>query len=307
MATEYTPISWTDSTWNPLRGCSRVSAGCERCYAETMAGRFSGIGQPYEGLVRRTTNGFRWTGAMRFIPEALAIPFRWKKGRKIFVNSMSDLFHEQVKDEWLDACFDVMRRTPQHTYQILTKRAARMAFYLEGKSVEPHIWLGVSVENQETANQRICELLTIDAKVRVVSYEPALGPINLCSLTPFLAQPGVTVDALRGDWVAPSGERLSLIPPASLAWVICGGESGPKARECRVEWLRSVKDQCAAAGVACWMKQYGAAPMYTSRFGTAFPCILHDSKGADMAEWDEDMQVQQFPDMQHSQLTLVES
>lgn len=274
-----TTISWTDTTWNPIRGCSRVSAGCVNCYAERMAKRFAAKGQPYEGLV----NGHgRWNGTVRLIPEHLADPFRWGRPRKVFVSSMSDLFHEALTNEQIAAVFGVMAATPQHTFQCLTKRARRMrewfawfgeelrserteddiaaetlsrllAGFAQGELGDgsrededrqfwrvhdlirdqdnratwplPHVWLGVSVENQEAADERIPELLATPAAVRFLSCEPLIGPVDL-------------------------GQHAS-----RLSWLIAGCESGPGRRDCDVAWLRSLRDQCADAGVAFFLKQ----------------------------------------------------
>ena len=201
-----TSIEWTDDTWNPTRGCSRVSEGCRNCYAERVAARFSGAGKPYEGLATMTPSGPRWTGKVALIEEHLADPLRWRTPRRIFVNSMSDLFHESVPDEWIDRIFAVMAIARDHTFQILTKRPERMREYLEQVSDErdmqrwarwadiakspcaagmfdeldwplPNVHLGVSVEDQATADARIELLLQTPAAVRWASYEPALGPL----------------------------------------------------------------------------------------------------------------------------------
>jgi len=248
-------IEWTDATWNPVRGCTRVSEGCTRCYAEAVAARFSGPGLPYEGLARSTPGGPRWTGEVRLIEKHLEDPLRWKEPRRIFVNSMSDLFHEKLTDQTIDRIFAVMARCPQHTFQILTKRPERMRAYLSlerqlaiadawtaqvvGRSPGPtdlrftvdkwplpNVWLGVSVENQAAANERVPLLLETPAAVRFLSCEPLLGPVNL-------------------------GETLS------LDWVICGGESGPRARPMHPDWARGLRNQCVDAGVPFFFKQWG--------------------------------------------------
>lgn len=204
-----TSIEWTDATWNPLRGCTRVSDGCRNCYAEKVAARFSDPGQPYEGLATRSPA--RWTGVVRLIEEHLADPLRWTKPRRIFVNSMSDLFHEKVPDEWIDRVFGVMALASHHTFQVLTKRPERMRAYLNSSQTGirvgahlaqfaggyasaqaqcvgiahklmfgalPNVHLGTSVEDQPTADLRIPELLETRAAVRFVSCEPALGPVD---------------------------------------------------------------------------------------------------------------------------------
>lgn len=276
-----TGIEWTGATWNPTRGCSRVSEGCRNCYAERVAGRFSGPGQPYEGLTRRTSTGAKWTGVVRLVPEHLADPLRWRKPRRVFVNSMSDLFHESLSDSEIDQVFGVMAAcrhlgrdaTSGHTFQILTKRPGRMRKYLglgrrdqwarwavhyggkydpdrlydsilAAKGPLPNVWLGVSAEDQATADERIPLLLETPAAVRFVSYEPALGPVDF---TPWLSERFGSADGLCG------GETWSR---SRLDWIIAGSESGPGARPAELEWFRSVRDQCAAAGVAFFFKQW---------------------------------------------------
>lgn len=262
-----TGISWTDDTWNPIKGCSRVSPGCANCYAEVQAARIvrMGKGKPtaYDGLVRVTAGGEpRWTGRIRLVPEALALPLSWRKPRRIFVDSMSDLFHERLDDEQIDLVFAAMLLAPRHTFQVLTKRAARMRSYFEAPDLyervlaaadyfrrrDPRlnqvgigdpatsparwIWLGISVENQDAADERIPELLRTPAAVRFLSCEPLLGEVDLAKASP---------------------NARSLVE--DLDWIIAGCESGPGARPCSVEWLRSLRDQCAWSGVAFFLKQ----------------------------------------------------
>lgn len=248
-----TGIEWTDSTWNPIRGCTRVSEGCRWCYAESVAARFSGPGRPYEGLAKfALVNGApeaRWTGELRFIEKHLDDPIRWKKPTRIFVNSMSDLFHPGVTFEWLAKIFDVMARAPQHTYQILTKRPQRMLETLlaggdpdvaptfEKTYSQPwppkNWWFGVSIEDQKTANERIPILAKCPARTKFVSYEPALGPVDLA---------------------------VACVDPVTLAeidWVICGGESGSHARPMDPQWARDVRDLCDDLGTPFFFKQLG--------------------------------------------------
>lgn len=270
-----TKISWTDATWNPVRGCSRVSEGCRNCYAERVAARFSDEGQPYHGLADRTRPGSKWTGDVRLVPEHLADPLRWKKPRRIFVNSMSDLFHERLPDDAIDQVFAVMVLAGQHTYQVLTKRAARMREYINAPQrheawsraiakLAPqgpiggvnedwwprharHIWLGVSVENQAAADERIPELLATPAAVRFLSCEPLIGAVNL------LHMPRI---GSYHDWL--TGERLTAFEKSTTSridWIIAGCESGPGARRCDVAWLRSLRDQCASVDVPFFLKQ----------------------------------------------------
>lgn len=324
-----TGISWTDATWNPIRGCSRTIArgakqsGCGDatgggCYAEATAGRFCKTGQPYEGLVRITAKGARWTGDVRLITAHLADPLRWKRPRRIFVNSMSDMFHEELSNEAIAAMFGVMAAAPQHTFQILTKRARRMREWFEWVHAEflpdelnsdridilatwaadelgdgtegdqerwfervrgliqdgnagfphdvpwplPNVWLGVSTENQEAADERIPELLKAPAVVRFISAEPLLGSVNLKSALVGAMARRVYRDAGGTDEASiPSHLR----PPPTLDWVIAGCESGHRARPCEFDWLRALRDQCAAAGVPYFLKQ--AKPWDEGRHG----------------------------------------
>jgi protein gp37 len=219
-----TKIEWTDETWNPVTGCVKVSPGCKHCYAETFAERFRGTIMP-NGKPHPFADGFDPT----LRTERLSQPFAWRSPRRVFVNSMSDLFGDFVPDDFLARVFDVMRRTPQHTYQILTKRAERMREWTLASSWlrdARHIWLGVSVENRAYGVPRIDELRAAAASVRFLSIEPLL-------------------------------EQLGEIDLRAIDWVIVGGESGPRAREMRAEWVRGIRDQCRAAGVAFFFKQWG--------------------------------------------------
>jgi len=172
-------IQWTEKTWNPLVGCSRVSEGCRHCYAERTAFRLAACGRPqYKGLTKKTKNGeIHWTGKVRLLESALDKPLHWKKPSRIFVNSMSDLFHEKAEDSWIEHIFSVMAEAPQHTFQVLTKRPERMLEWIRrARPVPlPNVWLGVSVENQEMAEERLPLLIQTPAAVRWVSYEPAPG------------------------------------------------------------------------------------------------------------------------------------
>jgi protein gp37 len=287
-----TNISWTDATWNVTRGCRRVSAGCENCYAERHAIRMSGPGKPYHGLVKSTATGPRWTGEVAFDADALAHPLRWIAPRTIFVDSMADLFYERFSNEQIAAVFGVMAACPRHTFQVLTKRARRMREWFEwandsesGRSLRrcgdaaerlnapvyrqgqdgrspwndikcqwplPNVWLGVSVEDQEAADERIPELLRTPAAVRFLSCEPLIGQTSLAE---WIMEP-------TGNFRTYKGTRqyeLKVTKDHSLGWVIAGCESGPGARPCSVEWLRSLRDQCAAARVPFWLKQAVAA------------------------------------------------
>lgn len=230
-------ISWTDATWNVVRGCSRVSAGCANCYAERQAIRQKHGN--YAGLVESTPKGPRWTGEVRLIRELLDVPKRWRSPKRIFVNAMSDLFHEGLRDEEIFDVFKAMAAAPQHVFQVLTKRSRRMRDLvpkIRGHLVDrlEHVWLGVSVEHQDAANERIPDLLATPAAVRWLSVEPLLGPVSLAG------------------W-ANGWDR----PWLDLHWVVCGGESGPRARQMDVEWADALRAQCDSAGVAFFMKQLG--------------------------------------------------
>ena len=230
-------IEWTQATWNPTRGCSRVSAGCDNCYAERMATRFSGPGLYAEGFAKWVHGQPHWTGRVELIPNMLGKPLGWQEPLLIFVNSMSDLFHEALPFQDIDQVFAVMARCPQHTFQVLTKRADRMRKYSnrvansrpEGLEVWPlpNVHLGVSVEGQVSAGKRIPALRATPAAVRWVSYEPALKPVNWKQW-------------LRG-----------------IDWVVCGGESGPGARLMELKLARAVRDACEEKGVPFFFKQWG--------------------------------------------------
>jgi protein gp37 len=268
-----TKIEWADATWNPVRGCTRVSEGCRNCYAERVAARFSGPGQPYDGLTEHGMTGPRWTGEVTFVESALFQPLRWKRPRRIFVNSMSDLFHGKLPDAAIDRIFAVMALTPQHTFMVLTKRPERMRVYMEpfsqrranglGKAVIelgyrgpleglrwplPNCWLGVSVEDQATADARVPHLLLTPAAVRFISAEPLLGPVDLRGI--YTRCP--THDFPSGFCVGPCSDRRH------IDWVIVGGESGPGARPMHPDWARSLRDQCATARVPFFFKQWGS-------------------------------------------------
>jgi protein gp37 len=208
-------IEWTDATWNPIRGCTKVSPGCKHCYAETFAERFRGV----------PDHAFEQGFDLRLVPEALELPLRWRASRRIFVNSMSDLFHEDVPERFIARVFEVMRRASHHRFQVLTKRSSRMAELAASLDVSDNVWMGVSVENAKYRT-RIDDLRRVQAKVRFLSVEPLLGPMP----------------------------RLNL---AGIHWVIVGGESGPRARPMDAEWVRAIRDQCNAAGVPFFFKQWG--------------------------------------------------
>lgn len=251
---DQTSIEWTDATWNPVTGCTKVSPGCDHCYAETLYNRFHGKGA---------------FDTVTLHPERLDVPQRWRKPRKVFVNSMSDLFHKDVPDEYIARVFAVMAATPQHTYQVLTKRHARMRAWasrcepwdgyithngeapssyggtgvIVGRADHwplPNVWLGVSVEDQQWADIRIPALRGTPAAVRFLSCEPLLGPVYL-----------------RGGWLHSCEERGCTGCASPIHWVIAGGESGPGARPMHPDWARSLRDQCMTAGVPFLFKQWG--------------------------------------------------
>jgi protein gp37 len=276
-----TLIEWTDKTWNPITGCTKVSAGCKNCYAEGVANRFWGD-RPFSYL--------------QFHPERLLQPLKWRKPCMVFVNSMSDLFHEQINPGRLDQIFAMMALTPQHTYQILTKRPERMLEYLCGESRHgkillaskgnpnipsgmyplaphwplPNVWLGVSAENQKAADERIPLLRQIPAAMRFLSCEPLLEEV-----------------------------RNGLGFKDGINWVIVGGESGPKARPCDITWIRSIVQQCKDAGVPCFVKQLGSRPTIQSlpEMGGVIP-YLATGKGNNPEEWPEDIRVRQMPSVE---------
>jgi protein gp37 len=294
-----TKIEWTDATWNVITGCSIVSPGCTSCYAMRLAGTRLRHERTRQGLTKPSKAGPVWTGEVRFNEHLLDQPMRWRRPRMIFVCAHGDLFHENVPDEWIDLVFAMTLLCPQHTFQVLTKRADRMRRYFNGpwpggdgvmariadatwrlaplrrqlpepptvvevpigprlangepefgwrrmmKNLGPlrNVWLGVSVEDQARANERIPHLLAVPAAVHFLSCEPLLGPVDLerggwSFLRPLRPPPGNKIGWAKG-----------------VDWVIAGGESGPKARPAHIDWFRSLRDQCAAAGVAFFMKQ----------------------------------------------------
>lgn len=346
-------IEWTDATWNPVTGCTRVSEGCRNCYmARTV---------PRQGLDP-------WKVVLH--PDRLEQPIRWQKPRRIFVNSLSDLFHEDVPDNFIDSIFSVMAKASQHTFQVLTKRPDRMRKYLADSTYRAeqvgidlelltgldrfesdgrqrwtfplsNVCLGVSIEDQKTADERIPLLLRTPAAVRFVSYEPALRPVKLSRWLDGVgfqcADPDCTLRTMSrvdmmdfeetddGDPICPScnevGTWTGYESDKGLDWVIAGGESGPGARPCDVAWIRSIKDQCKAAGVSCFVKQLGgyvadrndagfegdelaAWPMDTDTSdrdnewnyqGARIRIRLKDRKGGDWNEWPEDLRIRECP------------
>lgn len=305
-------IEWTDETWNPTVGCSRVSPGCDGCYAIGVAHRAM---QPaHEGLTERRRDDFLsevrtdWTGEVRLLPDRLETPLHWRKPRRVFVDSMSDLFHPDVPESFVDQVFAVMAVAREHTFQVLTKRPQHMAKVLNGgtkrESIDehmtgraggfahietedvgwplPNVWLGTSVENQRYADLRIPHLLAAPAAVRFLSIEPLLGPVvlrdewlmpraNLCGTK---ATSPESQHAIR-EIVKVAGRNLGW---TGIDWVIVGGESGPGARPMHPQWVRDIRDQCVAAGVPFFFKQWGEYAPW-----------LDDTKPSVLVPWRDDL------------------
>jgi len=346
-------IQWTDATWNPVAGCSIVSAGCAHCYAMKMAHRLEAMGQAkYRGLTRKVMRrgdaGTRgrgeksagvpvWTGKLATDEKALLEPLSWRRPRRVFVNSMSDLFHEDLPLEFVDRVFAVMALCPQHQFQVLTKRPERAVEYFDDRSGSSmgvygpngtrseiggiqevlkaigridrefyesistmdfrsrwplrNLWLGASCEDRKAADERIPHLLRCPAAVRFLSCEPLLGPIDLTAI----AFPDQASDPRSRQWPFLDVLRGKEAPgpflrDAAVDWVIIGGESGPGARPCDLDWIESIVRQCREAGVACFVKQIGAHPV-----GEIANCKLKDRKGGDPAEWPASLRVREFP------------
>lgn len=342
---EQTKIEWTQTTWNPVTGCSKVSEGCRNCYAIRDAWRMAHnpnerVSGAYNGTTYKGRDGkLGWTGHVNLLDDRLEIPFRLKGGR-VFVNSQSDLFHPQVPFEFVDLVMVVVALNPQLTFQVLTKRPERMAEYfrdgrllkalnsqsvwgfdefcidsleflprwkaagwtIETREIEdlgadyialykgpiplPNLWLGVSVEDQGTADERIPLLLQTPAAVHWISAEPLLGETRLDL---FLQK--FPSSALLSGRVTPDMPDWTRIGSTSLDWVVVGGESGPGARPFHLEWARDLRAQCRASGVPFFLKQLGRRPLLggeTLKFA--------DKKGGDMAEWPEDLRVREFPE-----------
>lgn len=222
-------IEWTDVTWNPVAGCTVVSAGCTNCYAMTMARRLEAMGMDkYKGLTRKSGTRTIWNNIVRIDESSLSIPYTWKAPRNVFVNSMSDLFHESVPDNFVYELWNVMENTPRHTYQILTKRPERMAEVLRNMALRqlPNVWLGTSVENQESSH-RIETMRNIPAVVRFVSFEPLIGSVGPLSLE-------------------------------GIHWAIVGGESGTSARPIKEVWIDEIYRYCEQSKTRFFFKQWGA-------------------------------------------------
>lgn len=318
---DHSAIEWTDATWNPVAGCTRVSAGCDNCYAARLAATRMKHTRQQKGLATITRSGqAAFIGKIRLLPERLEQPMHWRRPRRIFVNSLSDLFHQDVPDEYIDRVFAVMACASQHTFQVLTKRPGRMQAYLSAPGLSarldrrvmtqfdgwspdaldlvramplPNVWLGVSAEDQATAEERIPPLGQTPAAVRFVSAEPLLGAIDF----------GNAFDP------APDGS-----PYRPVNWVIVGGESGPGARPIDLGWVHSIVENCQFAGVPVFVKQLGAVPMMDedvwhvepltkllsarnrNRVPPGFvPLRFEDAKGGDWDEWPAELRVREMP------------
>lgn len=307
-----TAIEWATKVWNPTTGCDRVSPGCDHCYALTMAKRLKSMGHPKyqrDGDPRTSGPGF----GVRHHSPVLGQPFRWRKPQRVFVNSMSDLFHDDIPDVFIARAWSVMSRNPNHIFMVLTKRHARMRALLSSDEFQelvhgfggvarhqanghlehyrtwpvPNVWLGVSAENQRWAARRIPALERTPAAVRFVSAEPLLGPIDL---TPCNCRGGSTLGCARhnfGSLTDVQREARELHVPA-IDWVIVGGESGPQARPMHPVWARGLRDQCIGAGIPFFFKQYGEwapAPWHGADGAThAFTGGLYQNESGDWTE-----------------------
>ena len=343
-----TDIAWTESTWNPVTGCTKVSAGCKNCYAERDWARLAANPKAADYFGRPFTD-------VKTHPHRMDQPLRWRRPRRIFVNSMSDLFHESVPDAVIDEVFAVMLLAPHHTFQVLTKRPGRMVAYFQAKDLyqrvlaaangmrkahpkagldnipidnpasrfAPHIWWGVSVEDQESALARIPLLLSIPVAVHWVSAEPLLGPLDL---TPWLHSDHDIGARILADIRAHTNrEAVSLEAPlhlftdegtpsvvsgtsggtqrapfAKIDWVVVGGESGPRVRVFCADWARTLIKDCRAANVPVFIKQMGAfwSKRHTRFNDGSFPVRPTHRAGADPQEWPADLQVREYPDKQ---------
>ena len=304
-----TRISWTDMTWPVVTGCSHAGRpGCDSCYAARMAATRLKHHPRYEGLATIENGKARWTGEVRLNHDVLEQPLRWRKPRRVFVASMSDLFHKDVSFDYIGLVLNIIHKTPQHIYQLLTKRAERMrqamGYYSGRYGILPNVWLGVSVENQAAADERIPWLLQTPAAVRFVSVEPCLSEIDLSRWL------GTCMYCDRHGWVSVKHwttmktcglcmEEFNCAASAAtnlrreishLDWIICGGESGPGARPMPTGAASSIIQQCKTAGVPVFMKQLGS--VWAKRLG------LKSAKGSDMLEWPwDDLKVREYPNV----------
>jgi protein gp37 len=330
-----TSIEWTDKVWNPTVGCTKVSAGCARCYAKTLHDKRHKAHNAGNKVPAQYAHPFE---TLQLMPDRLHDPLSWRKPQRVFVNSVSDLFHEDVPDEFLDRVFTTMALAKRHTFQVLTKRPERMQEYFATYRASavlpslrtrfkdlppddefpnggtliaplPNVHLGVSVENQAAADERIPFLLKTPAAVRFLSCEPLLSEVNL---DPWLWAVG---SSTAGPWKYPSGrtergggvggQMMSRKPARELHWIICGGESGPNSRPFELDWARAIQNQCDAAGVPWFFKQAGSNPRDWTR-GDApnqeppelITLRLKDRKGGDLSELPAALRVRDFPTTQ---------
>jgi protein gp37 len=328
-----TGIEWTDKTWNPVVGCRRISEGCRHCYAKTLHDQRHKAFKEGKKVPAQYAKPFE---QVQLMPDRLRDPLSWRKPCRVFVNSVSDLFHEDVNFEFIDRVFTTMALAKQHTFQVLTKRPERMREYFAGYRKSPvmpslgvtfkdlppddicreggtliaplpNVWLGVSVENQAAADERIPHLLATPAAVRFLSCEPLLGPVDLEEIRiPLAGESFMTRSALHGTDGLNKGKETPG-RDKRIDWCIVGGESGPGSRPMHVEWARSLVRQCEAASVACFVKQLGscASDPVNGLAGAALavpeeaaPLVslrLKDKKGGDPSEWPSDLQVREFP------------
>lgn len=275
-----TAIEWADATWNPITGCSIVSPGCANCYAMRLAGGRLRHHPTRAGLTKMSNAGPVWTGEVRFNDGVLDQPLRWRRPRRIFVCAHGDLFHEHVPWTWIDRVFSVMLAAPQHQFLVLTKRAERMRMFCSGRITLLNVWLGVSVEDQRTADVRIPVLLATPAARRWISAEPLLEAIDLNRRT-FVRCP--KHDTAYGFCMQDCGDWIT------LDWVVVGGESGQNSRRCDVQWIRDIVRTCSAARVPVFVKQLGR---HAVTGGVRYPSI---GVGRDPKYWPEDLRVRQWP------------
>lgn len=317
-------IEWTEATWNPLAGCSLVSPGCKNCYAMGVANRLlDKPGTHYEGTTQRVNGKAVWTGKVNKAPDAVLMqPLKWKRPRMVFVNSMSDLFHEDVPDAWIDEIFAVMLACPHHTFQILTKRPERMMEYcntlgkhhstdrvsiaakalgartngkisgfyklVPGGWALPNVWLGVTVEDQRRAGERIRALLNTPAAVRFLSMEPLIDAVDLNNLFSPAKKDPDRVPLVAETCLYTVADRPAILPmhdQNKIDWVILGGESGPDARPMHPDWARFTRDQCNAAKVPFFFKQWGRwAPLLPEHEGRRDWAIVDHGGGVDIPD-----------------------
>lgn len=317
-----TTIEWTEQTWNPTTGCDRISPGCDRCYALTMAKRLKGMGSAkYQNDGDPKTSGPGFGITMH--PRTLTDPLRWRKPGRVFVNSMSDLFHAGVTDEFIARAFAVMALTPQHTYQLLTKRHGRMRSLLGSqeflRQVDdhrehtrpgcgdftwplPNVWLGVSVEDQKWADIRIPALLDTPAAVRFLSCEPLLGPVDLCGpIVPGRGRPKLTywLDGRPGWGPDQTDDRGRVFQELAVGpridWAIVGGESGPGARPMDPAWAASIVEQCQHSKVAVFVKQLGSVWARDFTVNGRTVAAHGDTKGGKPEYWPAELRVREYP------------